>query len=172
MTRHMKKHRYQTVLALDSTYMPMVEMSRRKAIKALVTGRAHALDLKTWSKLALDEVASMPFHAVVFPKVKAVPEMKLGFGRGAFSILRRDGHRCQYVGCTRRATTVDHVIPRCQGGPSTWGNLVACCQECNARKGGRTPEQAGMQLKGTIKSQRALLLERFHALTQVEAGNR
>jgi hypothetical protein len=165
MSRHTKKHHTQTVLALDCHFMPMVEMSRRKALKAMATGRAHALDLRTWSKLGLQDVASQPFHAVVFSKAKAVAESKLGFGRGNASIFRRDAHRCQYLGCTRRATTVDHVIPRCQGGPSTWGNLVACCRECNARKGGRTPEQAGMRLRSAIRSQRALLMERFHALT-------
>ena len=109
--------------------------------------------------------ASQPLHAVVFSKAKAVSESKLGFGRGTASILRRDGHRCQYVGCSRRATTVDHVVPRCQGGTNTWNNLVACCLECNALKGGRTPEQAGMQLRSAVRSQRALLMERFHALT-------
>lgn len=167
MSRHTKKHHTQTVLALDCHFMPMVEMSRRKALKALATGRAHALDLKTWSKLGLQDVTSQPFHAVVFSKAKAVAESKLGFGRGNASIFRRDDHRCQYLGCTRRATTVDHVIPRCQGGPSTWGNLVACCRDCNARKGGRTPEQAGMQLRSVVRSQRALLLDRFHALTEL-----
>lgn len=165
MSRHTKKHHAQTVLALDCHFMPMVEMSRRKALKAMATGRAHALDLRTWSKLGLQEVASQPFHAVVFSKTKAVSESKLGFGRGTASTLRRDGHRCQYVGCSRRATTVDHVVPRCQGGTNTWNNLVACCRECNALKGGRTPEQAGMQLRFAVRSQRALLMERFHALT-------
>jgi hypothetical protein len=164
MSRHTKKHRFQTVLALDAQYMPMVEMSRRKALKALATGRAHALDLKTWSALALTDVASAPFHAVVFPRTKAAPEMKLGQGRGTASILRRDGYRCQYIGCDRKGTTVDHVIPRCQGGQSTWSNLVACCGSCNTRKGGRTPEQAGMKLKAMVRSPRALLLERFQAL--------
>jgi hypothetical protein len=84
-------------------------MSRRKALKVLATGRAHALDLRTWSKLGLRDVASQPFHALVFAKVKAVAEAKFGLGRGTGSILRRDGHRCQYVGCSRRATTVDHL---------------------------------------------------------------
>lgn len=168
MSRLTKNHHFQTVLALDCNYMPMVEMSRRKALKALATGRAQALDLRTWSKLGLLDVASQPFHAVVFAKAKAVAEAKLGFGRGTASILRRDGHRCQYIGCSRRATTVDHVVPRCQGGLSSWGNLVACCLECNMLKGGRTPKQAGMELKVGIRSQRGLLMERFLALTKVE----
>lgn len=164
MSRHTMKHKMQVVLALDSSYMPMVEMTRRKALKAMASGRAHALNLQTWEKMGLAEVTSKPFHAVVFPKSKAVHEVKLGFGRGTAGILKRDGHRCQYVGCTNKGTTVDHVIPRCQGGLSTWGNLVAACQKCNSAKGGRTPAQAGMQLKSLIRSQRAILLDKLHEL--------
>lgn len=59
-------------------------------------------------------------------------------------VLARDHHTCAY--CGRSATTVDHVIPRCQDGPSTWWNCVAACRDCNERKGGRTPQQAGMRL--------------------------
>jgi len=30
---------------------------------------------------------------------------------------------------------LDHVVPRSRGGLSTWENLVACCHDCNRRKG-------------------------------------
>ncbi|MFI2433627.1 HNH endonuclease [Streptomyces sp. NPDC018693] len=59
-------------------------------------------------------------------------------------VLVRDRHRCAY--CGRRATTVDHVVPRAQGGQDTWLNTVASCAEDNHRKADRTPEQAGMTL--------------------------
>ena len=42
--------------------------------------------------------------------------------------------------------TRDHVTPLHQGGKNTWSNLVTACRDCNARKGGRTPEQAKMPL--------------------------
>ncbi|HOQ54045.1 MAG TPA: HNH endonuclease [Micropruina sp.] len=61
------------------------------------------------------------------------------------NVLRRDGFRCAY--CGRRAATRDHVVPRSQGGPSTWLNLVAACASCNGRKRDRTPDQAGMPLR-------------------------
>jgi hypothetical protein len=32
------------------------------------------------------------------------------------------------------------------GGKTDWANIVTCCIDCNRRKGGRTPEQAGMRL--------------------------
>jgi 5-methylcytosine-specific restriction endonuclease McrA len=41
----------------------------------------------------------------------------------------------------------DHVVPLVQGGSHTWDNVVPSCKSCNSRKGGRTPEQAGMVLR-------------------------
>ena len=164
MSRHTKKHTFQTVLALDSSFMPMVEITRRKALKAMAAGRAHALDLQTWSKLGWADVEARPFHAVVFPKAKAVSDVKLGTGRSSRSVFHRDGYRCQY--CHAKGTTLDHIVPRCQGGLSTWTNLVACCLSCNQRKGGRTPEQAGMKLLRPVHGPRFQLFERFRLLTQ------
>lgn len=59
-------------------------------------------------------------------------------------ILCRDDGVCQY--CREPATHVDHIIPRSQGGTDDYTNLVAACADCNIRKGGRTPKQAGMEL--------------------------
>lgn len=64
------------------------------------------------------------------------------------NIFARDGNRCQYCGkkLPTSELSLDHIEPRSQGGISTWLNLVCCCVRCNAKKGGRTPEQAGMKL--------------------------
>jgi 5-methylcytosine-specific restriction endonuclease McrA len=64
------------------------------------------------------------------------------------NVFIRDEFRCQYCGAKRGAgeLTYDHVIPRVQGGKTVWENIVAACRPCNARKRGRTPEQAGMML--------------------------
>jgi 5-methylcytosine-specific restriction endonuclease McrA len=43
--------------------------------------------------------------------------------------------------------TLDHVYPKRLGGEHSWENLVTACSACNHRKGGRTLEQAGMNLK-------------------------
>jgi hypothetical protein len=32
------------------------------------------------------------------------------------------------------------------GGKSVWGNVVCACTQCNVKKGGRTPRQAGLTL--------------------------
>ena len=64
------------------------------------------------------------------------------------NLYARDGNKCQYCGkyFPTRELTLDHVSPRVQGGEHTWENLVCACVKCNARKGGRTPQQANMHL--------------------------
>lgn len=65
------------------------------------------------------------------------------------NIFRRDSGMCQYCRkkFSRAELTIDHVIPRSQGGRSVWDNVVCCCVDCNRKKGGRTPEQARMKLR-------------------------
>lgn len=63
-------------------------------------------------------------------------------------LFRRDANLCLYCGYTfsEGALTRDHVIPLSRGGGDRWSNVVSACRSCNTRKGGRTPEQAGMPL--------------------------
>jgi 5-methylcytosine-specific restriction endonuclease McrA len=78
-------------------------------------------------------------------------------------IYIRDRYRCQYCGEHKHAKdlTLDHILPRAQGGESTPHNLVAACVKCNQRKGNRTPEQARMPL---LTSQKLLRLGLDHVL--------
>lgn len=62
------------------------------------------------------------------------------------NIFRRDGLTCQYCGA-RNNLSLDHVLPKSRGGASNWKNLVTACRPCNARKGDKTPEEAGMPLR-------------------------
>jgi 5-methylcytosine-specific restriction endonuclease McrA len=43
--------------------------------------------------------------------------------------------------------TLDHVVPRAQGGESRWDNCVLACLTCNKQKADRTPQQARMRLR-------------------------
>jgi len=64
------------------------------------------------------------------------------------NLLARDHATCQYCGHVvgTHEYTIDHVNPRCQGGVTEWLNCVIACVKCNKRKGGQTPEAAGMPL--------------------------
>ena len=61
------------------------------------------------------------------------------------AVFARDGHRCQY--CNHAAENIDHVVPRSRGGEHNWGNVVASCRSCNARKEDRLPSEAGLTLR-------------------------
>jgi 5-methylcytosine-specific restriction endonuclease McrA len=65
------------------------------------------------------------------------------------NIFKRDRFTCQYCGAQpgSEELTLDHVIPRSQGGESRWENCVLACLACNTRKADRTPEQASMRLR-------------------------
>jgi len=50
-------------------------------------------------------------------------------------ILRLRLMPCFY--CAKPGGSIDHVIPVSRGGSHSLGNLVSCCQSCNASKGAR-----------------------------------
>ena len=64
------------------------------------------------------------------------------------ALFARDASICMYCGKEfgRHSLTRDHVMPISKGGRDTWENVVCACFHCNSRKGGRTPQQAGMPL--------------------------
>lgn len=64
-----------------------------------------------------------------------------GYRRHLATVLAVHGRHCFYCGDQLAQPTLDHVIPRCQGGSDEVANLVPCCRVCNSSKGGRTPEQ-------------------------------
>ncbi|MFV0445767.1 MAG: HNH endonuclease [Planctomycetaceae bacterium] len=79
-------------------------------------------------------------------KYDRLPKNSVKFNRR--NIFLRDEHRCQYCGdrFPTHRLSLDHVLPRSRGGPTTWENIVCACLECNVRKGGRTPHEARMHL--------------------------
>jgi len=99
-----------------------------------------------------DETICSPSTTIQMPAVirlrhkVATTKRRVKFSR--VNVFTRDGFRCQYCG-TKHAMnglTYDHVRPRRQGGATVWTNIVTSCASCNTRKGGRTPQQAGMFL--------------------------
>ena len=85
-------------------------------------------------------------RVIRLPHCNQLPRENMRFNRR--NVFARDSNRCQY--CNRNQPTselsLDHVIPKSKGGPTTWDNIVCACVACNVRKGGRTPREAGMNL--------------------------
>jgi len=83
---------------------------------------------------------------IVLSRYDKVPRRRVAFSRR--NLYRRDNYTCHY--CGRRPThgrlTIDHVVPRSQGGRTSWENCVLACEECNKRKSDRSAVEAGMAL--------------------------
>ena len=73
------------------------------------------------------------------------------------ALFARDQHLCLYCGheYPRPHLTRDHVMPLSKGGRDIWENVVSACFHCNSRKGGRTPQQAGMPLLAGLRRTRS-----------------
>jgi 5-methylcytosine-specific restriction endonuclease McrA len=138
---------YGSVLVLNATYEPINVVSIQRAVVLLLKEKAELVEAAN-AELRSGHVR-MPRPIVIrlvyyvrIPRLVGVPLSRR-------TVLARDHHTCQYCGSTpgRAELTVDHVRPRSRGGETTWDNVVTACRRCNVRKGNRTPEEAGMQLR-------------------------
>lgn len=176
-----------SVLALNRHYAALQIVSARRAFCLLCKGHAEVISVDDGSYLnydfagwlsnselraELDDirededwVQSVNFRVQV-PRIirlfdyDRMPKMIVKFSRR--NVFLRDEHHCQY--CLQRFTTqklsLDHVVPRTYGGPTTWENVVTACRRCNVRKGGRTPQEANMPLaRDPFRPKRNPLLE-------------
>jgi 5-methylcytosine-specific restriction endonuclease McrA len=113
-------------------YFPLSLFRWEDAITSVVKG-SHVVVAE------YDTVVHSPSVAMRLPSVIALrdyvrPASRVAFTR--FNVFLRDRFRCQYCNAqhVRGELTFDHVIPRADGGDTSWENIVAACGPCNARK--------------------------------------
>jgi len=139
-------------LVLNATYEPLSVVTSRRAVVLVVRAKAELVHSngRRWAS----ERSSVPVPSVIrlLHYVKVPYERRVPLSRRA--VFARDGHTCQY--CAGAAENLDHVMPRCRGGAHTWENVVAACRPCNARKGDRTPDEAGLTLRAAPRAPRQL----------------
>jgi len=150
-----------SVLVLNRLYQPVHVTSVRRAFSLLYQGIAKAIDdqyklyeFSDWAALSASEHDSVATvnkrirvpRVLVLSAYEHLPKGRVRFSR--LNIYARDGDTCQYCGrkLARSELNLDHIIPRSQGGKTSWENVVCSCVPCNLKKGGRTPEQANMRL--------------------------
>jgi len=131
------------VLVLNQTYEPLNVCRVRRAIVLLYRGKAEMLENGSGFIQSVSYTFPVPSVIRLACWIKRPrPQPKLT----RLEIFHRDRYTCQYCGKETRQLTLDHVIPRHQGGEHNWENVVSACVPCNRRKAGRTPEQARMRL--------------------------
>ncbi|MFC1739329.1 HNH endonuclease [Planctomycetota bacterium] len=159
------------VLVLNKHYMAIRIVGAKRAFSLLFRELAEVVsledgsysnyDFQSWCEVSEfkrnfrpnghDWVSTVNFHIAV-PRIirllfyDRLPRTEVKFNRR--NIFARDKNRCQYCGkkFTTNELSLDHIVPRSLGGKSKWENIICSCTECNVKKGGRTPQQAGMKL--------------------------
>jgi len=130
-------------LVLNASDEPLSVVPTRRAIVLVLNDKAEVVTSNgaIWRSARIE----MPSPSVIRLRyyVKVPYRRRVPLNRRA--VFVRDEFTCQY--CGARAENVDHVIPKTQGGRHEWVNVVAACRRCNTRKGGRTPEEAGLHLR-------------------------
>jgi 5-methylcytosine-specific restriction endonuclease McrA len=129
----------QSVLVLNATYQPLSIVPAKRAIQLMLAGKATPLDGSGRYFSSSSERIEVPYVILMSRVVKQGKARKPGWSR--HGVLARDNYSCVYCGNT--ATTIDHVIPQSQGGPTSYENCVAACQPCNSKKANRTLKQLG-----------------------------
>ena len=129
-------------LVLNVTDEPLSVVSGRRAALLVYAERADVVHPGDEQLRSERMVLAVPSVVRLRRFVRVPHQRHLSLSRRG--VLVRDGFSCQY--CGARAETIDHVVPRSRGGPTTWENVVACCKACNAKKRDRTPEEAHMRL--------------------------
>ena len=159
------------VLVLNRMYTAVRVVSARRAFTMLCKSAAEVIafddgryinyDFETWAEVSefrrqfereQHDWIRTPRFEIAVPKIIRLlaydrfPKQQVKLNRR--NLYARDNSRCQYCGkhFATKELTLDHVVPRVQGGAHSWENLVCACVKCNAKKGGRTPDQAHMHL--------------------------
>lgn len=157
------------VLILNRLWQPVNIVGVQRAFSLLLQDHAQAINTRDQSFLMMDSAQWLEYSAaeppadeeaylntvrlrIRVPKVlilreyDRLPAQEVKFTRD--NLFERDNYRCQYCGDSFHAQdlNMDHVIPRDQGGRTSWENIVTSCIKCNTRKANRLPHQASMHL--------------------------
>ena len=126
-------------------YYPLSLWSWQDAIKAAWLDRVQII-------AEYDDIVRSPSTEIRIPSVVVLkdyvkPRNTVAFTR--FNLFLRDEFSCQYCG-SLGDLTFDHIVPRKNGGVTSWENVVAACSSCNLKKGSRSLKQSGLTLRKRV----------------------
>ena len=132
-------------LLLTAGYEPLKIINWRRAIIMVVLEKVEVVE--EYARYVHSPSITIGLPAVVKLKrmVRRAPQ-RVKFSRQ--NIFFRDNYTCQY--CHRpyhpQQLTYDHIVPRSQGGQTTWTNIVTACIHCNLKKGSKSLNTVNFRL--------------------------
>lgn len=134
------------VLLLNASFEPLRVIHWQRALTLVFAGKVEIVEEYAREIHSIRLTMRLPAVVRLLTLIR-VHGTGVKFARQ--NIYARDNYACQYCGKQPPVSelTYDHVIPRIHGGLTDWTNIVTCCISCNRRKGGKSLEQSGMQLR-------------------------
>ena len=117
--------------------LPLSVIGYQHAIKLMFLGRVNVIETyPNWLIRSEKLTINVPSVCVT----KDYFHYKKGVRFSRYNMYLRDLFECQY--CNEvydfENLTIDHVLPRVEGGKTTWTNCVTACKDYNFKKGSKT----------------------------------
>lgn len=143
---------YEEILAVIGKEAMKQFPELKNAIKSITSTDAESITLRVPAVVILKDNIYNRKNSIKFSRV---------------NLYARDKLTCQYCGIVfhKKDLTFDHVLPKAQGGKTSWENIVTACKPCNSKKNDKTPEEAGMPLingRGHVKKPKFLPVQGLH----------
>jgi 5-methylcytosine-specific restriction endonuclease McrA len=135
------------VLALASNYEPLGIISWTKAVSLVYSNKVSVIE--EYNTVLRSPTTTIKAPAVVlFKRGFFAKNKKNGVKFSRKNVWIRDEGYCQY--CKKQISyssfTLDHIVPKTNGGKTTWENVVTCCHICNQRKANKSLKECGFTL--------------------------
>ena len=132
-------------LLLNASYEVLNFIDYRKALKLLAKDKCEVLS--SWEEIVVWSSGKI-YHPATLRLKNLIRRNFYNSNFSRQSVIKRDQSLCQYCGIKLSSSqiTIDHVLPRAQGGITSFINCVVACKTCNNKKDNKTPEQANMKL--------------------------
>lgn len=138
---------FRNVLLLDSSMAPVKTISWKRAMVLWFQQKVAVIEEQAVEVKGDKWVFKVPSVVQLKGYVMRRLDKHVRFNRK--NLFHRDDFTCQYchVKFPPQKLTIEHVVPRCRGGKTSWTNTVSACFPCNQKKEGYTPDEAGMKLR-------------------------
>lgn len=142
------------VLMLSTGYEPLFQTNWRRALSAILGGRAEVIEIHDFLTIGTSR-GPIPFPVKVRFITGIIAASIKKFSSAApltkRNLFIRDTGICQY--CSTRVTlktgTIDHFVPKSKGGQHIWKNVVLACTKCNQKKGNKMPVNFHLKVSNT-----------------------
>ena len=124
------------------SHIPLSIVSWQVAIRLMFLGKVKVLkEYKNWSVHSQHLEIKVPSIVMMTEHIKWNKQLKYSranvYLRDDFTCQLQSTRRCRELGGKVKFTelTLDHVVPRSEGGKTNWTNVCTSCKTCNSEKG-------------------------------------